>query len=170
MLQKFKTILAIGLCFLLLAACGPQTPAVTNTGQRIAFVRYHFWDGWAPDYIYVVEQHDDAELWVLDGWKYGEREPDWETLFTEEMQREFMALLDEYNIWAWNGFDESEEVMDAGAIHIRIEFENGDEIVVNGFAVFPPNFYEANEAVLAFFEGIEQSVLYPAQPEPCIGF
>lgn len=163
------------LALLLCAACGTPptsisqptaigststTPLSRPQSPRIQSLRYHYWDGWSPDYIYIVESRNDVGLVAQSGWDRQEGVPEWQRLFKETQHSEFIHLLDTYDVWNWNGFDESEEIMDAGAIHIYIMFESGEELIANGFACFPENFYAANQAILGFFTQIADSTDY----------
>lgn len=67
----------------------------------------------------------------------------------------FSALLDEWDLAAWDGFrQENSTVLDGESFSLNVAFEDGSGIDAVGTNSFPDGYYEKKGAIQAFFEAL----------------
>ncbi|MBE5767177.1 MAG: hypothetical protein E7335_08455 [Clostridiales bacterium] len=78
-------------------------------------------------------------------------------LFSVPVDADFAAelkkIVDENNLYAWDGFDEAPyDVLDGESFTLRIEFEDGTKIRACGSNSYPKGYQEAYGEIQAVFE------------------
>ena len=66
---------------------------------------------------------------------------------------EIIKIMDRYNIWAWDGFNENDPyVLDGEEFSLSADFTDGRSVQASGGNVFPDNYFEAFRALEQLFE------------------
>jgi uncharacterized lipoprotein NlpE involved in copper resistance len=66
--------------------------------------------------------------------------------------KELSKLVNDYNIYEWDGFDKNEEgLMDGGSFKLEIAFKDGKSIKARGYGKSPDNYREAINAIIELF-------------------
>lgn len=64
-------------------------------------------------------------------------------------------IVDEHNIYKWNGFDKhDEDIMDGSSFKLEITYENGDDIEAYGYEKFPKGYDDAHTELVEFLEDL----------------
>ena len=80
-----------------------------------------------------------------------------QTVFSVSVDADFAVelkrIVDENNLYAWDGFDEApRDVLDGESFTIRIEFEDGTKIRACGSNSYPKGYQDAYREIQAIFE------------------
>ncbi len=72
------------------------------------------------------------------------------------------ALISEYGLESWDGFDESNEyVLDGEDFSLNIRFGDGTQITASGNNAFPPDYFEAMGSIEEILNGDEKELPLP---------
>ena len=70
------------------------------------------------------------------------------------LTNELMQVLDKYDIYSWNGFDEvDEEVLDGMGFTLFIKLSDGTIISANGNNRFPKEYFEFKKSMIELVNG-----------------
>lgn len=65
---------------------------------------------------------------------------------------ELVRLMDELNLWKWNGFDRADRrVEDGEGFSLNVRFADGTKISASGDNAFPEGYADAEEAIRRIF-------------------
>lgn len=120
------------------------------SGEIVSFL-YCFDNGWNLRVYYKLAKNGE-EVALTTGRLSGE-EPE-KFIVDDQVFDDLKAIINEYRITSWNGFNKSEQVCDASSFTLNAVYDSGAEINASGYAVYPTNYYEAHEALTNFFEGL----------------
>ncbi len=66
--------------------------------------------------------------------------------------KELSKIVNDYNIYEWDGFDKDEEgLMDGSSFNFEITFKDGKSIKARGYGKSPDNYRKAIDAIVELF-------------------
>ena len=149
---------AAAVCALVLMGCSNSGPA-GNKGpaipdEEIKITSFSFWSsGSSADSFrnYSLMRDGESARLIAD---FITRDPV-DVIVEEEAIAQLEGIVIQYQLSAWNGFDEVDNrVSDGSNFTLSIELENGKSIYAHGSNAFPQGFGEAEDAISMFFESL----------------
>ena len=69
--------------------------------------------------------------------------------------KELAKIINDNNIYEWNGFDKKSNVTDGYSFELKVYYENGEVIIANGYQEYPDNYNAAHKALTDFLSSIK---------------
>ncbi len=159
------------ICFLMitlsLVACGfseegrdnmndtndPNSGVGTDEAGRLISFEYMFSTFRYRPFVYSIrreisENGDERIFFKADGYSNGLIDVD--TEIDETVIDQLVGIIEEENIFAWDGFDRhNKDVRDGFSFSLRVEFEN-KKIKASGYMEYPENFKESHERLSGY--------------------
>lgn len=135
---------------LILALTGAQTAPVRTDAALTAFSFNH--GGMSMDQIfsYAVYERDGRMLADFD--LYCRYEIEGVELDAADVEA-LRALIDENDLWSWNGFRRSNpDVLDGDSFGLSVTFADGTELNAWGSNAYPKGYSAGAQAICAYFE------------------
>ena len=144
-----RKLCCAGLALLLAAIAGMAAAAAPDGGARI--VDFVYERGGYPDKAYCFNVYqEDGEVYLA-AMGYNGADLDEMRRVDETVFDGIMEIVERYDLYAWNGFDQVADVMDGHMFSLGVEFDDGTEIYAKGHEMYPDNYQEADEAIMRFF-------------------
>ena len=106
-------------------------------------------DGWTPPGIYTLEIDDSYEY--LASFQSSSEYVDWQIPFPESVYKQLLDIINQYNLYTWNGFDEDVKATDMPGFSLEIKSFDGIEINAHGYGMFPEDFHQIREELINVF-------------------
>lgn len=151
---------------LILALTGAQTAPVRTDAALTAFSFSH--GGMSTDQIYTYGVRCQDGRMLADFDLYCRYEIEGVELDGEDAEL-LRALIDENDLWSWNGFRESNShVLDGDSFGLRAAFADGTELSAWGSNAWPKGYSAGAQAICAYFEALmEKYGIDPESMEAC---
>lgn len=142
---------ALALALLIFALCGASNHSETDAPLQ-AFSFSH--SGMSVDQIYAYDVRLEDGRYLADfelycGFTYCDVPLDGEDVEALE------ALIDDCELWQWNGFSESNScVLDGESFGLSVRFADGKTLQAYGNNAFPEGYHDGASAINDFFEAL----------------
>lgn len=76
---------------------------------------------------------------------------------SDEQVEEIIDILNNYEVWRWNGFHEHDpDVYDGHSFHFTLTVQDGKTINAGGYMAYPENYGEVTDELLRIFNNLEE--------------
>lgn len=76
---------------------------------------------------------------------------------SDEQVEEIIDMLNKYEVWRWNGFDEHDpDVFDGSSFSFSLSVQDGKTIEAHGYCMYPENYSEVIQSLLRVFNSLEE--------------
>lgn len=128
---------------------------VKPTGN-ITYFSFNSGGGWAG-VTYIIDKQDDD--YIMEVTYYGYDSPDLKFEITENELKEIANIINEYEIYKWNGFNESDpDVLDGDGFSISVIYDSNDKIVAHGYMRYPKNYSKGANALEEYLDGLIETL------------
>ena len=146
---------------LILSLTGAQTAPVRTDAALTAFSFSH--GGMSMDQIYSYAVYARDGRMLADFELYCRYEIEGVELDGEDVEL-LRALIDELDLWSWNGFQKSNsQVLDGDSFGLSASFADGTELSAWGSNAYPKGYSAGAQAICAYFEALMEK--YGIDPE-----
>ena len=137
---------------LIVALTGAQTAPVRTDAALTYFCYSH--SGMNSDQIYSYSVRAGDEGMLADFDLYCWYEIEGVALDGEDVES-LRVLIDECDLWSWNGFSGSNsEILDGESFSLRISFADGTELHAWGSNAWPKGYGAGAQAICAYFDAL----------------
>ncbi len=106
-------------------------------------------------YHYQIRVEDDKVIFTKEA--IGMTTENIEKEITKKDLKEIQKIINEQEIYKWNGFDKTDEnVLDGSGFTLSVNYSNGENIEAHGYMRYPKNFKEASDVLLEYLETLEK--------------
>ena len=146
---------------LIVALTGAQTAPVRTDAALTTFSFNH--GGMSVDQIYSYAVYEQDGRMLADFELYCRYEI--EGVALDEADAEALrVLIDEFDLWSWNGFQKSNSyVLDGDSFGLSASFADGTELSAWGSNAYPKGYSAGAQAICAYFEALMEK--YEIDPE-----
>ena len=146
---------------LILSLTGAQTAPVRTDAALTAFSFSH--GGMSMDQIYSYAVYARDGRMLADFELYCRYEIEGVELDAADVES-LRALIDENDLWSWNGFRKSNsQVLDGDSFGLSASFADGTELSAWGSNAYPKGYSAGAQAICAYFEALMEK--YGIDPE-----
>lgn len=147
-MMKRRILAVLLLAAVLLTGSACRKPIRTDAPMT-GFTFSH--SGMHTGMIYTLEAGRDGNGWQANlSLLAGERE--YALDMTAEEAEALAALVQNYELNRWNGFDRVDRhALDGTGFELKIGYEDGQEVRASGSNAFPEGYAAAHDAILKFF-------------------
>ena len=146
---------------LILSLTGAQTAPVRTDAALTAFSFSH--GGMSMDQIFSYAVYAQDGRMLADFELYCRYEIEGVELDGEDVEL-LRALIDEFDLWSWNGFQKSNsQVLDGDSFGLSASFADGTELNAWGSNAYPKGYSAGAQAICAYFEALMEK--YEIDPE-----
>lgn len=146
---------------LILSLTGAQTAPVRTDAALTAFSFNH--GGMSMDQIFSYSVYAQDGHMLADFELYCRYEIEGVELDGEDVEL-LRALIDEFDLWSWNGFQKSNsQVLDGDSFGLSASFADGTELSAWGSNAYPKGYSAGAQAICAYFEALMEK--YGIDPE-----
>ena len=147
MKNKIKLIFTL-FCLVLCIGCAKKIEG------NIVSLRYNINNGMAGSCEYNIST---KERIVFTKECVGMYEANFEKEITKEDLDEIKKIINEQEIYKWDGFDRTlKNVLDGGGFTLSVTFDTEEEIMAHGYMKYPYNYQEASQSLVDYFDHIER--------------
>ena len=144
--------LIAALMALILALTGAQPSPVRTDAALTAFSFNH--GGMSTDQIFSYAVYERDGRMLADFELYCRYEIEGVELDAADVEA-LRALIDENDLWLWNGFQESNSyVLDGDSFGLSASFADGTELSAWGSNAYPDGYSAGAQAICAYFEAL----------------
>ncbi len=147
--NKFAAPAALLLCFGAVCCCGgsPVEPETSDAKKVISSFEIYRNGELAYDY-YEIDLFPDGYAVSVNGGSFRSMD--------ERYIDELLQVIEEYDLYQWDGFDRSREnVLDGEGFRLEVVFTDGTSIQAIGDNAFPENYHLAVSDIQDILDGIE---------------
>lgn len=153
--------LIAALMALILSLTGAQTAPVRTDAALTTFSFNH--GGMSVDQIYSYAVYEQDGCMLADFDLYCRYEIEGVELDGEDVKA-LRTLIDENDLWSWNGFQKSNSnILDGDSFGLSASFADGTELSAWGSNAYPKGYSAGAQAICAYFESLMEK--YGIDPE-----
>ena len=146
---------------LIVALTGAQTAPVRTDAALTAFSFNH--GGMSMDQIFSYAVYERDGRMLADFELYCRYEIEGVELDEADVEA-LRALIDENDLWSWNGFQYSNScILDGDSFSMRADFADGTQLSAWGSNAYPDGYSAGAQAICAYFEALMEK--YGIDPE-----
>ena len=106
-------------------------------------------------YHYQIRVEDDKVIFTKEA--IGMTTENIEKEITKKDLEEIQKIINEQEIYKWNGFDKTDKnVLDGSGFNLSVNYSNGENIEAHGYMRYPKNFKEASDVLLEYLKTLEK--------------
>ena len=137
-----KKLIALGIILLCFGCTKKIESDITSFTYTLGY-------GLGGSCTYIVEAKDEKAIYKINcyGMNTTEEEKEVDASYLKELQK----IIDENEIYKWDGFDKSDDgVMDGSGFSLNVSYANGKSIKAHGYMKYPSNYQAGHKALLDF--------------------
>lgn len=149
--MKKKVILTLLFAVILISITGCTSKQKIDS-DIISF-KYHY-GSYSPGYYdYDISVIDEKVIFNAKG--YNDVNFDVEKLIDKSYLEELTKIINDNEIYKWNGFDKSDKnILDGYDFNLEVNYSNGKSLKAHGYMKYPKNYNEGHKALSEFLEHI----------------